>query len=222
MKTFPSTRLAFAAVVTSSALLMAGCGDDTPSSPAAAATPAPSESTPSETTPPEPAPVPLTDHVVGALPGFESDGTAALMTLQDFAREHEKTVKELRDSGMLSAASLSFQPRDGEGFAMSVAALYASPEQALAEAERLFAANSEAEPGTVITPLALDGIPGGQAIQMSGKQGGLQFTGTEVVFVDGAVMHEVFAFAEDPMLSVEEVLAAATAVYDVVAGHPVG
>lgn len=220
MKTIPRTRLAFAAVVTSTALLMAGCGDDAPSSPAAATPTTPSESAPSESPAPEPAP--LTDHVVAALPGFTADGVATLMDLKTFAREHEKTVQELRDSGMLEAASLAFQPSGGEGFAMSIAASYASPEQAEAEATRLFAANSEPDPGTVVTPLELPGIPGGQAIRMTGKQGGLAFTGTEVVFVDGAVMHEVFAFAEDPLLSVEDVLAAATAVYTAVAGHPVG
>ncbi|GEP34863.1 hypothetical protein NSZ01_26310 [Nocardioides szechwanensis] len=227
MKSIPRTRLAFAAVITTTTLLVAGCGDDTPASNAVDATPAPSEATPSETTPSEstpaaPEPVPLTDHVVDALPGFTADGVATLTDLKAFAREHEKTVQELKDSGMLEAASLSFQPSGGEGFAMSIAASYASPEQAEAEAARLFAANSEPDPGTVVTPLELAGIPGGQAIQMTGKEGGLAFTGTEVVFVDGAVMHEVFAFAQDPLLSVEDVLAAATAVYEAVAGHPVG
>ena len=222
MKTSAHTRLTFAAVVTSTALLLAGCGDDTPSSSAGEVTTTHTEAAPSETTPPEPAAVPLTDHVVGALPGFDADGVASLMDLQTFAREHEKTVKELRDSGMLEAASLSFEPSRGEGFAMSIAASYATAEQAGAEAERLFAANSEPDPGTAITSLELDGIPGGHAIKMTGKQGGLQFTGTEVVFVDGAVMHEIFAFAEDPLLSVEDVLAAATAVYEEVVGHPVG
>ncbi|MGA8256465.1 MAG: hypothetical protein WB767_07810, partial [Nocardioides sp.] len=104
--------------------------------------------------------------------------------------------------------------------AMSIAALYATPEQARAEGERLFASNSEPDPGVTADLVEVPGASDVNAVVLSGKEDGRPFTGIEVVFVDGPVLHEVFAFAPDAMVDTDAVLASVVALHDEVAGHP--
>ena len=168
-------------------------------------------------------PVGLAGHVVPAdgLPGFTSDSEARRLSLASFAEEHDKTVAELRRSGMVAAASMVFEPSTKrQGFGLSVAAEFATEKQAEAEADRLFAANSEPEEGSTVAPLQVPAIPGAQAVTFTGSDGGLSFIGVEIVFTDGLVMHEIFAMGEAPVLDVADVMAAATALYERVAGRP--
>jgi hypothetical protein len=196
-------------------LLPAGCGNDDPGP--TAAEPTASSSTPA------PAPLPLTDHVVppGDLPGFTTDAVAEHQDLAAFAAEHDKTVAELRKTGMVAGTSLFFEPTaEVEGFGLSVAAEFETEAQAIAEGNRLFAANSEPEPGSTVSPLDVAAIPGAQAVTLAGKDGGKTFNGVEIVFADGLVVHELFAIGEDPAIAVEDLVAVATALYERVAGHP--
>ncbi len=168
--------------------------------------------------------LPLTSHVVAAedLPGFSTDGEAKALTKAEFAEQHDKTVAELDEIGMLSGAGIEFTPDDeNPGTAMSVALLFSSAAEAEKEAARLFASNSEAEDGTTVTPVEVPGIPGGKAVQLDGEMEGQQVRGLEIVFVEGAVLHEVFAFTLAEVFSVEGLIAAATDLYNTVDGRPV-
>jgi hypothetical protein len=104
---------------------------------------------------------------------------------------------------------------------MSIALQFSSPEAAEREAARLFASNSEAEEGTTATAVEVPGIPGGKAVQLDGEMKGQQVRGVEVVFVDGTVLHEIFAFTLVDAISVRDLVGAATDLYDSVQGRPV-
>lgn len=170
-------------------------------------------------------PLPLTAHVVAsdALSGFETDDEPALLTVAEFAEQHEKDVAELEKDGMRAAATLELAPSGGApGHAMSIAVQYRSTAGARKEAARLFASNSEAEEGLTVTQVDLPGIPGGRAAQLDGEMDGQSYRGIEIVFTDGKVMHELFAFTLASNISVPDVVAAATDLYERVQGHPVG
>ena len=64
-------------------------------------------------------------------------------------------------------------------------------------------------------------MPGVRAASIHGSDGGTRLTGVEIVFVDGDVMHEVFAVAEATAFDLDAVVAAVIALHDRVAGHPV-
>ena len=195
-------------------LLPASCGNDDPE---------PTSATEPAAEPAAAPPLTHAEHVVPAdgLPGFTSDNEARRLSLSTFAEEHEKPVAELRRAGMVAGASMTFEPATKvQGFGLSVAAEFATAEQAEAEADRLFAANSEPEQGSTVDPLQVPGIPGAQAVKLAGSDGGLSFRGVEIVFTDGVVMHEIFAMGEQPAIVVADVVAAATALYERVAGRP--
>jgi hypothetical protein len=217
----PTRPLRLVAAVGAMSLLLAGAvgcaGDDVPT----AAEPAPTTSTVRNSTAPEP--LGLEEHVVSGdgLPGFVAQAEPVRQDLRAFAREHDKTVAELRRTGMVAGTSVMFDPAGaGEGFAMSVAAQFEAEGQATAEAQRLFAANSEPDEGTDVAPLAVPGVPGAQAVTLSGRQGGTSFTGVEIVFADGVVTHELFAFGEEPAFDPQALVASATALYERVTGRP--
>lgn len=178
-------------------------------------------------TSPTPAPsaaeaLPITAHVlaVDALPGLTAEEPAEEQDPEAFARAHEKKVADLLESGFVSGATQLF---DGphHGFALSIAGRYDDPAAARTEADRLFASNSEPSPGMTVEPLEVPGVPEAQAVMMSGAQGGRQYVGVEIVFVDDTVLHEVFAVGEESRLAVDDVVDAATDLHDQVAGHPV-
>jgi hypothetical protein len=175
-------------------------------------------------TAPAPEPLPITDHVLDAdgLPGFAGQGDAEAQDLRAFAEGHEKSVAELRRSGFRSGATLFFEGDGQEGFALSVAAEYADAGAARDEADRLFTSNTEGDPAIRTRPLDVPGVSDVRAATLHGSQGGTRLTGVEIVFVDGEVMHEVFAVGEAGSFDLDGVVAAVTALHDQVAGHPVG
>lgn len=173
---------------------------------------------------PSPSPLPLTAHVVPAdgLPGFSAKGRPAAMTTAEFAAQHDKTEAELADIGMVAGAGLEFVPEgDAPGLAMSLAQQFASTGEAEREAERLFAANAEPEKGTTVTPIEVPEIPGGMAVQLDGKMGGQQVRGLELVFVEGDVLHEIFAFTLAEAISIEDLVTVATTLHAEVEGSAV-
>ena len=94
------------------------------------------------------------------MPGFTTEAVAEYQDLATFAAEHDKTVAELRKTGMVAGSSLVFEPTaDVEGFGLSVAAEFETDAQAVTEGNRLFAANSEPEKGSTVTALDIPGIP---------------------------------------------------------------
>ncbi|RHW24132.1 hypothetical protein D0Z08_25760 [Nocardioides immobilis] len=167
-------------------------------------------------------PLAITDHVLDgdSLPGFEPEGRPRAEDLHAFAEAHEKTPAELRESGFLSGSSLFFTGK-GDDFAISVAVAYADRAAADAEANRLFASNTEGgDPSTEVIPLEVPGVPGVLAASLVGSQGEKEYTGVEVVFVDGAVLHEVFAVGESRRFDLDAVVASVRDLYDEVAGRP--
>lgn len=174
--------------------------------------------------PAAPQELPLTAHVIDAtaLPGFSADGDPVRLTLAEFAEQHDKTVPELEAIGMTAAAGLEFAPEgDAPGMAMSVAMQFKSTAATTKEADRLFASNSEAEDGTTVTPVDVPGVPGARAVQLDGEMEGQAVRGLEVVFVDGKVLHELFAFTLSSAISVDDLIAAVTALYEDVKGTKV-
>ncbi len=203
-------------------LTLAGCGDEIPGSDAGASPSTAAESSSPPVVEPEPQPLPLLAHVLpaDAIAGYAADGDAEVLSLAEFADAHGKTPAELRASGFVEAAALQMAPVTGEGFAMSISAVYATPEQAQAEGERLFAANSEPDPGSSAELVDVPGAPDVDAVRLTGRKGRKAFTGVETVFVDGAVLHEVFAVGVDPLLDVDALLAVVADLHDEVVGHP--
>jgi hypothetical protein len=217
------TSLALGSAVLGLALVLTGCADDTATSGRTDETTAPETAT-TTTDEPDAVPLPITDHVLGAdgLPGFTGNGKPETQDLQAFAEEHDKSVGELRRSGFRSGASLFFEGDGQEGFALSVAAEYADRASADAEADRLFASNTEGDPAIRTRPLDVPGVADVRAASLHGSDHGMRLTGVEIVFVDGGVMHELFAVGEAASFDTDAVVSAAAALHDEVAGHPVG
>lgn len=197
------------------AVTLTGCGADEPARdrPAAASPPE------TQTSAAAPAPLPITAHVVTALPGFEPDGRAEAQDARAFAKEHEKDAAELRDAGFVSGSSLFFSGK-GQDFALSVAGAYDDADAAVAEADRVFANNTEGDPSIDVTPIEVPGVPEARAATLTGKQGGTSYTGVEIVFVTDGVLHEVFAVGETRRFDVGAVVSAVTLLHEEVAGHP--
>ncbi len=219
-RTSMTRRLAGNAVVLALALPLAACGDDDPTDSGSSDASTQPDSTP-EVVDTEEASLPITAHVLSELPGFAADGTAEAQSLADFAEAHEKPVAELRESGLRSGSTLFFEGADFEGFALSVAGVYVDQAAAETEADRLFASNTEGDPAIKARPLDVPGVPDVRAASLHGEDGGMQLTGVEIVFVDGPVMHEVFAVGEADGFDVEAVVAAVVSLHQQVAGHPV-
>lgn len=178
-------------------------------------------SAPVEATTPAPDPLPLTSHVVTELTGFTSNGTPTHQTVKAFAKAHHKTVAQLHAIGVVGGVTVKFQPAAKlPGNALSVAEEFGSADAATIEADRLFAANAEPDPGAKAAPLAVPGIPGVQAVQITGKFQGHRFTSVEIVFVQETVVHELFAIGAGPLVSVPDLVAAATAMFIAIDGHP--
>jgi hypothetical protein len=212
-----------AALATTALLLTLATACGTDDDPAASATEPATTPPVAQTSAPAPAPLGLDAHVVAGhdLPGFVAQDEPVVQDLKTFARQHDKTVAELRRTGMVAGAGVMFDPAGaGEGFGMSVAARFGTEDQATTEAERLFAANAEPEDGMESSPIEVPGVPGAHAVTLSGRQGGTSFTGVEIVFADGVVTHELFAFGEDSDFDPQAMVAAATELYERVAGHP--
>ena len=167
--------------------------------------------------------LPLTAHVVAAdgLAGFERSGEVVRQDAAAFAEEHEQTPEQVEESGLVAGATAQFTGgSSGQAQATSIAVELGSDAAATQEAERLYRSNSEPDPGVTARALEVSGIPGAKAVQLSGKEEGQPFKGVEVVFADGRVMHEVFAFGPAADISAPAVLAAARALYERVEGHP--
>lgn len=216
------TRLLIGASWLGVTLALVGCADDDSAAvDRDTTTPVSDQREATET--PDPEPLPMTDHVVAAdgLPGFAGQGSPQPQDLKAFAQAHEKGVNELRRSGFRSGATMLFDGDGQQGFALSVAVEYADPAAAEAEAERLFASNTEGDPSIRTRPLELPGVAGARAASLHGSDGGMRLTGVEIVFVDGAVMHEVFAVGEATAFDLDGVVAAVTSLHERVAGHPV-
>ena len=174
-----------------------------------------------DTPTPSPDPLPLTRHVVTELAGFKADGRPQHQSLRAFAKAHHKTVSELAEIGLVGGVTVMFRPNaEAPGKAMSIAEQLRSPEAAQTEADRLFAANSEPDPGGTATTLEIAGIPGVQAVQSTGKFQGHPFTSVYVVFIQGTVVHELFAIGVDPLVSVPGLTDAATTLFQETHGHP--
>lgn len=207
--------LAASAAVLALALSITACGDDDPD---------PKPTTQDATTPaaePAPEPLPISEHVLGVdeLPGFAAEAPPEVQSLHAFAEAHEKPVAELRESGLRSGSTLFFEGAAFEGFALSVAAEYVDATAAETEAARIFASNTEGDPAIKARPLTVPGVPDVRAASLHGTDGGTRLTGVEIVFVDGEVMHEVFAVGEASAFDLDAVVAAVTGLYDRVAGH---
>jgi len=197
-------------------LALAACGDDDAAEDRATDTTA----VPTEPVT-EPAALPISEHVLNELPGFAADGRAEVQSLRDFAEAHEKPVAELRASGLRSGSTLFFEGADFEGFALSVAGEYVDADAAETEAERLFTSNTEGDPSIKTRPLTVPGVPDVRAASLHGSDGGTRLMGVEIVFVDGPVMHEVFAVGEATSFDLDAVVAAVSGLHARVAGHPV-
>lgn len=167
--------------------------------------------------------LPLTAHVVPAdgLEGFARNGAVVRQDAAAFAEEHEQTPAQVEQTGLVAGATAQFTGgSSGSAQATSVAVELGSDAAAAKEAERLYRSNSEPDPGVTARALDVPGIPGARAVELSGKEDGQPFTGVEVVFADGSVVHEVFAFGPATEISAPPVLAAARALYDRIKGHP--
>ncbi len=208
--------LRFTVAAAGTALLVAltSCGGST-ATPTGAATPPPE---------PTPAALALSEHVLSGtdLPGFVSDAEPTVQDLAAFAEEHDKDITKLERSGMVRGTTVQFEPAtQAHAFALSIAAQYTTEDAAQREADRLFAANSEADPGMKVTPLEVPGIAKAQAVTKTGARKGTPYTGVEIVFVDDTVLHEVFAIGTDPVVSVASILESVQSLYAKVHGHPV-
>lgn len=208
-------RLATGAAGLVLAISLTGCGSDDDQSAGAPETTPVAEET-------QAAPLPITDHVLGGdeLPGFAADGAPEVQSLAAFAEAHEKPVAELRESGLRSGSTVFFEGEDFDGFALSVAAEYVDSGAADAEAERLFASNTEDDPSIEARPLEVPGVPDARAASLHGNDDGMELTGVEVVFVEGEVMHEVFAVGQASGFDLDAVLAAVAELHERVAGRP--
>ncbi len=158
------------------------------------------------------APLPLTASVVQGreLAGFVA-GPAQPLGLAAIAKENDVTVAELRRRGVERAAKseLAGPP---QSFGISAVARLGTPEQAQAEAARLFAANGSSEPGLTAVPIDVPGIPGAMGARKSGRHAGQEYVAIEVAWPDGVLAHELFVLARARDIDQAAVLAAATSV----------
>ena len=172
---------------------------------------------------PKPAPRPLTAHVVPAdgLKGFTRTGAVVRQDAAGFAKAHDKTTAEVVKTGLVAGVTAQFKGASGgPANAMSIAAEFGSVAAAAKEADRVFRSNSKTDPGVSARAIDVPGVPGAKAVELSGKEDGKRFTGVEVVFADGSVMHELFAVGLTKDISVPAVLSAARTLHDRLEGHP--
>jgi hypothetical protein len=125
----------------------------------------------------------------GDLPGWTVPAHVSPQTPAAFAKDHDKTTKEILKTGFVSGATAFLK---GPGNGLSIAARYRTPEQARHEALRLYRSNLNTDPGIKGTSIPVKGIPGAHAIQMTGKHEGKAVLGYEIVFAHNTDMMELF------------------------------
>jgi len=157
---------------------------------------------------------PLTDHVAGPadLPGATFTAQPHAVGLRAFAREHEKRVRELRRLGYRAAAESAFGVGRQPTMGFSLAIRMTDARAARREARRLFRANSEPEPGTRASALAVPGVEGARGVLLSGRQDGLSLRAVEIVWTSGTVLHELFLFGRRAAVRPPAMVSAAQAV----------
>lgn len=158
----------------------------------------------------------LAKHILsgGDLEGFTMSGDIEFQDPASFATEHKQPLSEVEESGLLAAAFASFGGTAEGTEATSVATLYATDDEATAEAQRLFTSNSEAEEGVTARLVDVPTIPGAKAVELKGDDDGEESIAVEVVFVTGAILHEIFVFGPADAIHVDLVIAAARALFD--------
>lgn len=205
-----------AACALAAGLLLAGCGDDDPSSASVESTAAPE-------------PLPIEQRVVeGNLGGLTTDKPAQVeSTPEAFARlvEEENPAEEaasLRRAGFVTGAVTIYAAAPGEeaAFGLSAAIEYDSPKQASAELARLDAQFSGHPPAETGTRGALAGVPGSRTITSTGTEGGREFGSVVALFTDGPFLYAQLAFGPGKTVRPEGVLEAASALYERVKGRP--
>ncbi len=146
----------------------------------------------------------------GELAGFTATPVRAL-DLTAIATENDVSTAELRRRGVVRAAKaeLSGPP---QAFGVSVAEELGTPAQARAEAARLLAANGTPEPGLTATPISVPGVAGAKGARKAGRRDGQDFVAFEIVWVEGAVTHELFVLGRAGDVRQADVVAAAAAV----------
>lgn len=145
----------------------------------------------------------------GDLPGWRVPAKLSAQTPAAFAKMHHKTLKEIKASGLTLAAT-EFLVGPGRSRGLSIAARYATPAQARAEALRLHKSNLDADPGTIARPLAVAGIPGALGIRIDGE-GARAY---DVVFTDGTDLVELFVIAMVKDMHEGPVMKAVRALHD--------
>jgi hypothetical protein len=105
-------------------------------------------------------------------------------------------------------------------FGISALERLESPSRAVAQARRLVTANGSSEPGLSARAIAVPGIPGAVGARKPGAWAGRDLVAHDVVWVDGPLVHELFALGLADRLRQADVLAAATAIHDRTAGAP--
>ncbi len=206
-------RLATLAIVTT--LWLSACSSSDTES--ATSNPRPSSAAPVTETP-----LALTSHVIANLPGFKASAEPQLQDLVAFAKAHDHKAADLEAAGLVAGVTVMFTP-NGEvpGNALSIAEQFSTPAQATTEAQRLFAANAEPDPGATATPITVDQIPGAQAVAVTGKFKGHPFSSVEIVYVEGSVVHELFAIGGDPLVDPTAYVEMISELHQSTSGHPI-
>jgi hypothetical protein len=199
---------ALALCVMVGALLAAGCGDDDDES-GGGSTTATSAS----------AALTIEERVVeGDLGGLASAGPAQVArTPEEFVELVDSTepVQEaaaMREAGFVEGAVMLYQVGAPGDFALSAAIQFGSPQQALAEADRI--ADDLPPPGSTEEPLP--GVPGSRTVTSSGSEGSFG----SAVFADGPFVYVVLAGGSSEANDPQAVLDAASTLYERVEGSP--
>lgn len=143
------------------------------------------------------------------LPGFVAS-PARTLDPAAISSENDVDEAELGRRGVVRMvkAELSGPP---DAFGVTAAEELASPEQARAEAARLFAANGTSEPGFTATPISVPAIPGARGARKSGSRDGVEFVAVEIAWADGSTAHELFVLGRAKDVDQAAVVAAAQA-----------
>jgi hypothetical protein len=168
-----------------------------------------------------PAPIAVNQRTITSaeLGGLTAAAPAKAQTVAQFAKDHNKTVEELKASGMTAGTAQQFKLK-GPGTTFSIVSSYHSADQAMAEAARLFKSNSEQEKGVTVKPLDISGVPGAHAVTLSGKQDGETFSGYEIVYSDGNLVYELFAIGTPDEVNADTGAKAVQSQFGRVQGHP--
>jgi hypothetical protein len=209
----PRVLAALALCITTAALLAAGCGGDDDDAEAGATTAGAA-----------PAALPIEERVVdGELGGLAPAGPPLVASTPeeffDFVGSDESDEEEaaFRRAGFVEGAVQLYMVTTGPG--LSAVAQLGSPQQALAEAERIgkdFA--SGLPPGATEEPLP--GVPGSSAIVVSESNGGQTLRHGSAVFADGPFVYAQLVAGTSADIDPHAVVDAAAALYEKVQGSP--